>query len=174
MNGKIEVPFSRSKLLLAICGSMLFVIFSIYLLAKADGNEGSAILIKGIAVAGILFFGTTGIFGLMKLSGPKVGLTIDPTGITDYSNATSIGLIEWKDILDIKTKQFMTSKFLLITVNNPEKYIGKAKNGVIARLMSMNMNMYGTPLSISSNTLKYDFEELERLLQSELKKYRAR
>ena len=61
----------------------------------------------------------------------------------------------------------MSTKFLLIDIVNPEKYIGKAKNRIQARLMKANMNMYETPLSITSNTLKYDFGELEKLIQSE-------
>ena len=61
----------------------------------------------------------------------------------------------------------MSTKFLLINVTDPEKYIGKAKSGMKAKLMRSNMKMYGTPLSITSNTLKYDFGELEQLIQTE-------
>ena len=64
----------------------------------------------------------------------------------------------------------MSTKFLLIDIVNPEKYIGKAKNGIQAKLMKANMNMYETPLSITSTTLKYDFGELEKLIQSEFKR----
>jgi hypothetical protein len=32
------------------------------------------------------------------------------------------------------------------------------------------MNMYETPLSITSNTLKYDFGELEKLIRNEFKR----
>ena len=64
----------------------------------------------------------------------------------------------------------MSAKFLLIDIENPEKYIGKAKNRLQAKLMRANMNMYDTPLSITSNTLKYDFGELEELIQTEFKR----
>ena len=50
-----------------------------------------------------------------------------------------------------------------------EKYIGKAKNGLRAKLMRSNIKMYGTPLSITSNTLKYNFGKLEQLIQTEFK-----
>ena len=36
--------------------------------------------------------------------------------------------------------------------------------------MEVNMKMYGTPLSITSYTLQYNFKELERLLQTEFEK----
>ena len=64
----------------------------------------------------------------------------------------------------------MSTKFLLIDLKNPEKYIGKAKNVIQAMLMKANLNMYKTPLSITSNTLKYDFGELEKLIQKEYKR----
>ncbi len=115
---------------------------------------------------GIVFFGATGIFGIKKLFSTQIGLTIDSTGITDHSNASSIGLIEWKDITDITPKQIMSTKFLLIHVANPQEYIAKAKNAITAKLMKSNMKMYGTPLSITSASLKYDFEKLETLIQN--------
>ena len=116
------------------------------------------------------FFGATGIYGIVKLFDKKIGLIIDSDGITDNSNASSIGLIEWNDITEIRTKQIMSTKFLLIDIVKPEKYIGKAKNGMQAKLMKANMNMYETPLSITSNTLKYNFGELEKLIHTEFKR----
>ena len=126
--------------------------------------------IQIIGIVGIVFFGAIGIYGIRKLFDKKAGLIIDKNGITDNSNATSIGLIEWNDILRIRTKEVMSTKFLLIDIENPEKYIKKAKNRIQAKLMKVNLNMYETPLSITSNTLKYDFGELEELIKTELKR----
>lgn len=36
--------------------------------------------------------------------------------------------------------------------------------------MKINMSMYGSPIYITSNSLKYNFEELESIIQSEFKK----
>ena len=127
-------------------------------------------MIRIIGFVAIVFFGMSGFYGIKKLLDKKVGLIIDSSGITDNSNASSIGLIEWNDILDIRTEQIMSTKFLLIDIENPEKYIGKAKSGMKAKLMRSNMKMYGTPLSITSNTLKYNFGELQKLIQTEFKR----
>jgi hypothetical protein len=127
-------------------------------------------MIRIIGIIATVFFGTVVFYGIKKLFDKKVGLTIDSNGITDNSNASSIGLIEWNDISGIRTEQVMSTKFLLIDIVNPEKYIGKAKNGIQARLMKANMNMYETPLSITSNSLNYDFGELEKLIQTEYKR----
>lgn len=51
-----------------------------------------------------------------------------------------IGLIEWNDITGICTEQVMSTKFLLIDIANPEKYIGKAKNIAQKKLMKANMS----------------------------------
>ena len=177
MNDKIEIPLSKNKIILLTIGSFLFVIAGIWLFANSTEFQNHSMrllrnpmVVKSVGIISVLFFGATGVYGIRKLFDKKVGLIIDKNGITDNSNASSIGLIEWKDILEIKTEQVMSTKFLLIEVNNPEKYIEKAKNGMKARLMKANMRMYGTPLSITSNTLKYDFNKLEKLIQTELEK----
>ncbi len=176
MNDTIEIPLSKKKIILLLLAAITFVAGGIWIATNPE------IFIKNIfrianpeiirigGIAGILFFGTAGIYGIKKLFDKKVGLIIDSNGITDNSNASSIGLIEWNDISEIRTKQVMSTKFLLIDIVNPEKYIGKAKNGIQAKLMKANMNMYETPLSITSNTLKYDFGELEKLIQSEFER----
>ena len=177
MNEKIEIPLSKNKLFLGIGGSVLFVILGLWLFLNEDSFQEHSfrllrnpMVAKVVGVLGILFFGMTCVFGIKKLFDKKVGLIIDSSGITDNSNASSVGLIEWNDITDIKTKQVMSTKFLMINVSNPEKYIEKAKNGLRAKLMRSNMKMYGTPLSITSNTLKYNFEKLEQLIQTEFEK----
>ena len=177
MNDSIEIPLSKNKIILLILGSILFVIAGIWLFANSTEFQNNSMqlmrnpmVIKSVGIIGILFFGATGIYGIRKLFDKKAGLIIDKNGITDNSNASSIGLIAWNDISGIKTEQVMSTKFLLIGVENPEKYIGKAKSGMKARLMKANMKMYGTPLSITSNTLKYEFDKLEKLIQTEFEK----
>ncbi|AUC75528.1 STM3941 family protein [Olleya sp. Bg11-27] len=179
MKEKIEIPLSKNKLILGLGASVLFVVLAIWMFLNANYFQEhpfkllrTPIVIKSIGVLGVLIFGATGIFGIKKLFDKKVGLTIDSTGITDHSNASSIGLIEWKDISSVITKQVLSTKFLLINVIAPEKYIGKAQNGMKAKLMQSNMKMYGTPLSITSSTLQYDFEDLEKLILTEFDRHK--
>ncbi len=179
MTDKIEVPLSQNKMLLAIGGSVLFVLLGVWLFTIADSFEGDSVrllrnplVVKGAGILAILFFGAMAVIGITKLFDKKVGLTIDAHGITDNSNASitdnsnasSVGFIAWDDIVRIEKQQMMSTKFLLVHVRNPEEYIARARNGVKAKLMRSNMQMYGTPLSITSNTLKCGFDELERLI----------
>ena len=182
MTNRIEIPLSKKKINLLLVGTLIFIIGGIWMTSNPE-NAGYYFnpLLRGfiyltpeairlIGIIGILFFSATGIYGIIKLFDKKVGLTIDSDGIIDNSNASSIGLIEWRDISEIRTKQIASTKFLLIDVVEPEKYIGKAKNRMQAKLMKVNMNIYQTPLSITSNTLKYKFVELEKLILTEFER----
>ena len=179
MNTKIEIPLSKNKITGITISSFVFVIAGIWLFINANDFQNhpliffrNPIVVKIMGIAGTLFFTATGIFGIKKLFDKKPGLIIDQNGITNNSNTTGIGLIKWQDILEIKTSQVMTTKFLLIKVKNPEKYIAKVKSGLKAKLMKYNLKYSGTPLSISSNTLKYDFKKLQDLIQTEFDKHK--
>ena len=179
MTEKIEIPLSKNKLLLGIGASMIFIVLSIWLFINANNFQDHSIalarnpmMVKLIGLIGIFFFGAVGIFGIKKLSDKRVGLTMDKHGITDHTNGGSIGLIKWKDISKISTKQIMSTKFLLIEVKNPEVYIKKAENEMKAKLMRTNMKVYGTPLSITSAALKCNFDELENLVRTSFKKHK--
>ncbi|MGS0748614.1 STM3941 family protein [Halpernia sp. GG3] len=124
-------------------------------------------LIKGVGIASVLFFGATGIYGIKKLFDNNVGLTIDDSGIIDNTNATSIGLIKWADIIEKRTEQVMSTKFLLIFTKDPNEILEKVSR-MKRKLMAGNMKMYGTPLSITSTTLKYNFNALKKLLKDRL------
>lgn len=175
MSETIEIPLSKKKITLLLLASIAFVVSGIWIATNPEIfipnifriTNPEIIRIGGIA--GILFFGAGGIYGIKKLFDKKVGLIIDVNGITDNSNASSVGLIDWNDIVEIKTQQVMSTRFLLIFIDNQDKYLDRV-NGLKRKLMQGNLKMYGTPLSITSNTLKYDFVKLEKLIQTEFKK----
>ena len=172
---KIEIPLSKTKLLLGIGGSILFVVSGLYLFATIADQQTrfNPALVKGIGIAGILFFGATCIYGIKKIFDKNIGLTIDDNGIIDNTNASSIGLIRWTDITEIKTEQVMSTKFLLIYTSDPKRILENVK-GIKRKLLEGNMKMYGTPLSITSNTLRYNFSDLEKLIRDKLNEQRER
>ncbi len=172
---KVEIPLSKSKLLFGIGGSFLFVILGVYLFTTIADQQTryNPLLVKGVGIASILFFGATGVYGVKKMFDKSVGLMIDEHGIIDNTNATSIGLIKWSDITDIRTEQVMSTKFLLIFTTDPNAILEKV-SGVKRKLMAGNMKMYGTPLSITSTTLKYNFKDLEKLLKDRLNEQREK
>jgi hypothetical protein len=172
---KIEIALSKTKLLLGIGGSILFVVLGLYfIMTLADQQTRfNPTNVKGFGIASILFFGAAGIYRIKKMFDITIGLTIDENGIFDNTNASSVGLIKWTDITEIKTEQVASTKFLLIYTANPDFYLSKV-GGFKKRLMEGNNRMYGTPLSITSNTLKYDFNDLEKLIIERFAEHRAR
>jgi hypothetical protein len=166
---KIEIPLSKTKILLGIGGSVLLVVAGVFLFTTIanDYIGAKSMVVKAIGVIGVLFFSSTGIYGVKKLFDNKIGLTIDEAGITDHSTATSIGFIPWTDITEIRTEQVMSTKFLLIFTRDPIPFLEKV-TGIRRKLLEANLKMYGTPFSITSNTLQYDFNSLEKLLRERL------
>ncbi|WP_338789860.1 STM3941 family protein [Bernardetia sp. MNP-M8] len=166
---KIEIELSKTKLFLGIGGSLVFVVLGLYFITVIADQQTrfSPLVVKGIGIASVMFFGATGIYSIKKTFDNKVGLTIDDDGIFDNTNASSVGLIKWTDITDIRTEQVASTKFLLIYTANPDFYLNKVK-GFKRKLMEGNNKMYGTPLSITSNTIKYNFNDLEKIIVDRL------
>ena len=171
----IEIPLSKKKILLLTIGSFVFVFLGVLFIINPEKLITFLIRSEGFVriagIASVVFFGATGIYGIFKLQDKKIGLTISNEGIIDNTNATSIGLLKWENIERIKTEQVMSTKFLLIFINNQDEILTKV-NGVKRKLMLANTKMYGTPISITANTLKYDFKELEKLIMNRLKEAR--
>ena len=171
MNQPIIIPLNKGKLFFGIGGSILFVMMGVGLINSAIDVSENNLLAKIVGAASILFFGATGIYGIVKLFDKKAGLIIDEKGITDHSNATSIGLIKWSDMTTIRVRQVMATKFLLIDIKNPETYLEKSGSNMQRKLMQANMKKYGTPITITSNTLSTDFSELEKMVQKKFAEY---
>jgi hypothetical protein len=169
---KTEIPISKAKIGLSLFGAVLFVLASYYMLTGPVGGHFSPAIVRGVAIAGLLFFGAIAVLSGRKLFDRAPGLIVDENGITDRSNATSVGFIDWNDVTGVTVEQVMTTRFLLIHVQNPHHYIEKA-GSFRRRLLAANFRRYGTPISITSNTLAYDTDKLARLIESNLKEFQS-
>lgn len=178
MEDSIEIPLSKSKILALVLASVAFVVAGVFITIFPDKFAVTSIrftnpqIIRTVGIICVLYFTATGIYGVKKLGDKKIGLLINDEGITDHSSASSIGLIKWEDISGIRVQEIMSTKLLLIDVFQPEIYIEKAKNKLQSRLMKANLKASNTPLSITANTLKYDFDALETLVKSEFQKHK--
>ncbi|MDO5616710.1 MAG: STM3941 family protein, partial [Cruoricaptor ignavus] len=159
---QIEIPLSKKKLTLILMGSIAFVILGFwFMLNPPKGNATFAFI---IGIFAVLFFGLTAIISLRKILDRKSGLIINEKGIIDNSSGVSVGLIRWDEIQNIKTLQVTGQKFLILILNNPEKYLNKVTNPMKRNLMSLNYKSYGSPISISANSLQISFNKLHQLL----------
>lgn len=131
------------------------------------GNP-TRLLVLGIIA--ILIFGLLTIYIARKLTDNKPGLIIDNIGLIDNSSGVSAGQILWSDIEDISVLEIHRQKLIMLQVKNPQDYIDKQTSVLKKKLMQMNFNIYGTPLSITSNSLQIKFEELLHILNDRLNK----
>ncbi|KAF2341662.1 STM3941 family protein [Flavobacterium tistrianum] len=162
---------------LAFVASAIFVALGIQFILNSQQYISpvcrSVELIKITGFASLSFCGMCLIYIFFKIFDTKPGLIINDKGINDNSHYCSVGLIAWSEIKDIRTRQIKSTKFLLIDVSNPKEFIEKSSR-LKGFLMKANLRIYGTPLSITSNSLNYNFEDLEKLLHKEWKKHKSR
>jgi len=169
----IEIPFSKQKIVFGIVVSIIFVILGYYLFANIADHQNrlDPRLAKAVGLLGVVFFGGTGIFAIKKLFDNSLALIIGNDGIYDNTNATSVGFIQWDDITEIKTAQIKSTKFLLIYVKNPQIYLDKV-SGLKKIILKSNFSMYGTPISITTTTIKFKYNELEEIILERLVEHR--
>ena len=165
----ITIKLSKKKLFLLIIACIAFITTCVWLWIIADSqNRFTPIFVKLVSIVGVLFFGIILPFLILKLFDNKPGLIINSTGIQDNSSAMGMKFIQWNEIIKIDIAQVQTTRFILIFITNPEEIIEKG-NSIQKKLMRMNHKTYGTPISISSNSLKCNFDELLTIISQKLK-----
>lgn len=173
---QIEIQLSKSKMIMTFLGSLMFVGLGIWFLTNPPQSDhwlfGNSIVIFIAGIVSVLFFGLVAVTIFRKFSDKKPGLIINKQGIIDNSSGVSAGLISWEDIQGIKITQVMSQKFLMIIVRNPEEYLDKVANPIKRNTMRMNYKTYGSPISISSNALQTDFDDLHKLLIDKMNEYK--
>jgi hypothetical protein len=172
---RIEIKPSKGKGILTFLGSVGFVLTSIWLIDFAGKHETvdigilklNPVTVIVIGYVGLIFFGVAGLYIFYKLFDKKPGLIIDKEGIYDNSSAAAGHFIKWDRIKGLRVKQVMSTKFILIDIENPEEFMDGV-NGIKKKLMWSTYKMYGTPTSISSSTLSCDFDELFQIIKGRL------
>lgn len=174
MNADIKIPFSKKKTTLLFFGSLIFVAFGTWFLVDPEKFINlifrNPITIRIIGIFSIAFFGMCGVFIFKKLFSKKNGLIIGNIGITDNSKATSIGLVKWTDITGIRALKVVSQKFIMIDVSNPEHYIELKNNRIGKMAMKANYKKYGSPISITTNSLKLNFDEIKKTIEKQYEK----
>jgi hypothetical protein len=157
---QLAVPLSRRKLVLVLLGCCAFVAIGAWMISMAK-DEG--IVVAGAGLASILCFGLGGVYALFKLFDPRPALIIDAEGIIDNSSAVSVGRVRWDEITGVGTCQDKGQRFLVIGVIDPEKYV-KRTSWLLRPLVSLNVGLTGSPITIPSTALALDFNDVKRVL----------
>jgi hypothetical protein len=167
----IEIPLSKKKLVLMLAGSLAFVAVGLWFVIAPPNfrNEFWAARAGVAGAAGIVVFGVFAFFLARKLGDSKPGLIVTDRGFHDNASATPAGEVLWQDVTGFDVMEVQGQRFIVVLVRDPEPYIARQTSAFKRKLMSMNANMAGSPISISANSLKIGFDELLALLTERLK-----
>ncbi|MES2765853.1 MAG: STM3941 family protein [Bacteroidota bacterium] len=173
---QVEIPLSKSKLVLILLGSLAFVAIGFWLISSfitEPLGRHNHILSMLAGFASCIFFGFIAIFLIIKLfKNERIGLIINEQGIFDNSSGVASGQILWEDLLEIEVLEVGRQKFIALFVKNPEDYIKRQTNLITRKGMGMNYKMYGTPIQLGANTLTCNFETLKELVERGFKNYK--
>lgn len=165
---KRVIKLSKGKIvrLLAIaCGFVALGIWMWLMNAQeieAERRFNDSVLVHGLGLVSIVFFGFCGLYAVRKLFDDKPGLVLSAAGLDDNSSAIAVGLIPWAEISGFSIFQIARQNLLVVELKNPAKY-ANAGNPLRRLLNQINFKMAGSSISISSNTLQIEFDELVRL-----------
>lgn len=169
---RIEIPLSKSKLFGLLAGSIGFIAIGIWLVYthsdRFNNLTSEQTIMIALGILSVLFFGLCAYYLLKKLRDQRPGLIIDDHGLTDNTSGVSAGPIPWEDIEAIKVIEISRQKLIMIIVTHPEHYIERETNRFKRSVMKMNHSMYGSPVCITANTLKMEFDALYTLLTDRL------
>ncbi len=162
------IPLSKRKITFLFLGAMGFVALFLGLAQIAETQtKFNSLLMMSVSFVGIIFFGLCAFYALTKLFDKKPGLIISDEGITDNSSAVSAGLIKWENIIDVSITEIHRSKILTIDVNNADEILSK-QQGFKKILMNLNKNYFSSPVQISSNALKCNFQDLFNTIKEQI------
>ncbi len=168
---QIQIPFSKNKLVLLLIVSIIFVVIGVFMLITPHKTGDNSIynnpvfVISFGTIGSILFIATAALF-ITHLLDSKPGLIINDEGIN--LNLYIKDYIKWAEIQQLGITQIGAAKLILVYLKQPEAFIAKQNSFFKKRIMSLNYKLSGTPVSITSNSLKCGFDELYTLLNQKL------
>lgn len=165
---EIFIPINRRKMLFmtilyGVLGLGAFLI--VYYLGENQEWLNTTVF-KVISLVILFFFMVVAGTFAKNLRSKSAGVLINKSGIEDNTSSIAIGLIKWGDITEISVEKKNLSNQLLIHIKKPKKYIEKAPNSAVKRLLSNNLANYGTPAIIDLNILDRKVGDVEKLIGS--------
>lgn len=169
----VVIPLSKSKLALILLGALACVAGSIGIWSIADTQARyNPLFMKAIAVAGVLFSGGGAVYCCFKVFDTRPGLIIDSQGIVDNSSAVAAGRIFWHEIIGLKVSEIAGQRFISIEVVDPKRFIDGGS--FFSRMVNAaNTKMTGSPINISSISLRVEFDKLVHELTEAFAKYKG-
>jgi hypothetical protein len=170
------IELSRTKVLVISLGASIFVALGIWLWLLDDAAIQSSrrfhdpLFVHSVGIASVAFFGAALLFALRRLFDRKPALVFDSEGFIDNSSAAAAGRVPWSEVTGAHVMQIQRQKMLIVEVRHPETYV--ERGGLMRRAMNRaNYRLCGSPIAISSNSLRIGFSELCALFDAYRQKY---
>lgn len=168
---KYKIQANKKRFFLILGLSVLFVVLGILPFLGVGLREYRKyvpVFHDTIFIVVIIFFGFTALIYLKMILSNKPAVSISEKGICDN---VSFGMIEWEDVAGFRKVRIQKQDYILILLENPEKYIEKF-NFFKQKWLSLNLKQYGTPVMIHTGNLKIDQEELLNIVRKEWTEYK--
>ena len=168
---KYEIKANKRRSFLMFSLSMLFVVLGILPFLGVGLREYRKyvpVFHDMIFIVVIIFFGFTALIYLKMILSTKPVISISEKGICDN---VFFGLIEWENVAGFRKVRVQKQDYILILLENPEKYIKKF-NFLKQKWLNFNLKQYGTPVMIHTENLKIDQEELLNIVRKEWTEYK--
>ena len=167
---QIIIPTSRRFILLGFFGSVLFVVIGIFMMNSEPSRKYSSTYLQTWGLIGTSFFGLTGLYCLKKLFDNKPGLIIDENGLWNNSSIISNHTIKWNELSGVGLTKIGKEKILFLYFKDDKSFMMKFT--LIERfLMRLNLSLYNSPIGISTRSLKYDIDKLNRQIEYRIKNW---
>lgn len=172
---ELVIELSKSKAILMILGSLGFVaagywFFTMDAATMREGPIDDPLFIHGLGIVTMVLCSLTTIIGIRKLFDKRPGLVLNSAGIIDNSSGLAAGFISWSEITGAEIYEVRRQKMLIIKVRNPEEFIQRG-NVLRQAMVKMGSKLSGSPIAITSNSLKINFQELLATFAQYHKKY---
>ncbi len=173
----IEIYSSKKKSFLLLIASLFFVIGGIYMFINAEYltsyRSRSPIFIKGMGILSVLFFGLGIYVSIRQLISDQLILIIDKFGLNVNPKGPIIKTIEWKNIEGFSEIKIQGTKIVIININNSNYWIDKEDKKIKKMLLKFNVKNYGSPFNLSANSMQISHQDLMKILNGNLKKFKA-
>lgn len=174
MKDQLAIYPDRSALSGGFLFSALFTVVAAIMLALfwEDMMWFVALVFGAVLLLFAFLTFTTGRALARNRSNPQPQLLLDASGITFCDNDGTRHPVAWCKVIGFQEVTIARQPFILIGVQNPQALIDAEPSVKHRKLMTHNLNHYGTPFVLAP-TLKYPQQELLPTLQQFHARYRT-
>lgn len=174
----MEIPFRKSKNIGIYLAGFLLVLVALFFIFMPPVTPhpilGSPIFF--VILGGLLLVAAWRLFQTAwhRIKSKKPGMRVDDKGIEDFSSKINQGLIPWSEVGKFEVKEVVSSKFIVVYLNNPEQYINQQKDGWRKNQLLDRYKSYGSPYCVTTSSLETNTNALFELFEKQKSKYELR